>query len=44
MLRTFGFRDVLDKFIKNCGQLKDDLLRAMAKLLELVEKALTNTG
>uniref|UniRef100_A0A8R7V0U5 Non-haem dioxygenase N-terminal domain-containing protein n=1 Tax=Triticum urartu TaxID=4572 RepID=A0A8R7V0U5_TRIUA len=30
-----NFRDVLHEFTKKCGRVKDDVLRAMAKLLEL---------
>ncbi|KAI4998494.1 hypothetical protein ZWY2020_053836 [Hordeum vulgare] len=30
-----NFRDILHKFTKKCGGVKDDLLRAMAKLLQL---------
>ncbi|KAF6986298.1 hypothetical protein CFC21_004078 [Triticum aestivum] len=47
-----NFRDALHEFTKKCGKLKDELLRAMGKLLELDdddyfvdqlgEKALTN--
>ena len=48
----FVCRDALHEFTKKCGKLKDELLRAMGKLLELDdddyfvdqlgEKALTN--